>query len=270
MKKIILFSAAAAVISGGIVYFYLMKVFAGQNESVYEYVNEFLDESYKQEKLIIEKFPIYEDWIKINDENQLRKYLYSFHVSAAKKFGIGPLKNDDEIIKLISDEKLIRLDDSSDTYYFYGVPEKYRYLTPEAKLMLEKIGRRVNEKLSEKNISVFVKLAVSSAVRPVLYQEKLSKKNSNAVDESTHSYGVSIDFFYDDYYVFFQENTGDNLSAKIYTRLRGRLGFVLGDSLRRQFHSVLASVLLEMQNEGEIFVINEKHQKCFHVTIAGL
>ncbi|MBN1500985.1 MAG: hypothetical protein JW982_12565 [Spirochaetes bacterium] len=268
MKKIILSSLAAAVVSSSAVYFVLTDEFAVQNESVLNLVNDFIEESYSQEKAVIEKFPIYEDWIKVNDETVLRKYLYKYHIPAARKYGVKLLEKDDDISAAAGRNELVRLNDSAKFYYFYGVPEKYRYLTPDAEKMLESIGNRVNEKLAGENISFILKLAVSSAVRPSAYQKKLSLKNANAIEESTHSYGVSIDIFYDDYFVSFPEKKGDDLGVKIYSRLRSRTGFILGDSLRRQFHSLVASTLIEMQNEGLIYVINENHQKCFHVTIA--
>jgi len=113
-----------------------------------------------------------------------------------------------------------------------------------------------------------VKLAISSALRPISYQKGLTKKNINATIESTHTYGISFDIFFDDYYISFPEpTTSNNVSRELQEKFRTRFGFLTGDALRRQFHSVLMETLIELQDEGMIYAILERKQHCYHVTI---
>jgi len=89
----------------------------------------------------------------------------------------------------------------------------------------------------------------------------------NAVAESTHSYGVSVDLFFDDYYVVFPEAEGEGVLANIVSRVRSRLGYLAGDALRRQGKTLLAMTVHRLQKEGVIYVTLERNQRCFHITV---
>ena len=113
-----------------------------------------------------------------------------------------------------------------------------------------------------------VKLAVSSTVRSVAYQQNLREKNANASFASSHSYGISYDIFYDDYFVALpQSGSRRSLTSKITGDLRPRLGYLMGDALARQFRSVLLETLFQLQGEGKLYAILEKNQRCYHVTV---
>lgn len=266
--KYITISFLTIIIFTGLTFYQLKKYNHKKEIKIIESTESFISMTHNFERKIVEEFPIYSDWSKSNNIYSLRKYLYKYHIAVAKKYGIGPIRNDNEILKLSKEGKLVALDNANDFYYFYGVPKKYRYLTPKTKKALEIISERFNQKLREKNIDTNVKLAISSALRPSAYQKKLSKKNANAIGESTHSYGISFDIFYDDYYVFFKPKDNQSTENILYNKLRVRFGFILGDSLRRQFMPLLADTLLELQNEGIIYVTWEKNQRCFHTSIA--
>ena len=97
------------------------------------------------------------------------------------------------------------------------------------------------------------------------YQTELKKTNVNAINESTHSYGVSFDIFFDDYYAL-PDFSFKELSAEEASSIRRRCGYLIGDSLRRQFKTILSETLVELQRENKIMIIYEGNQRCFHVT----
>lgn len=217
------------------------------------------------DQAFIEKIPIFEDYASKHNTNQLRKYLFEDHYKATLKTGMKPLSSHEQIKDYVEKKLLVPVvTDESSLFYFYGIKKENRYLTPMALSALEKTAKRFNEKLDVMGLPN-VKLALSSALRPEDYQKNLRERNRNATPVSTHSYGMSFDLFFDDYYIMLPE-PDDNVAGKISDRLRRRLGFMLGDSLRRQLHTVLFQTLTEMQDDGEIYAILEKRQHCYHIT----
>ena len=221
------------------------------------------------ERDFIESLPIYSDFISPEKERRLRTYLLNAHLKAAERDGVPPVKNEEDIRKLLKEGRLIGVGAGPDSlFYFWGVKKNLRYLTPNTVRGLETIVKRFQENMSRRRKAPPVNIAVSSAVRPSSYQSDLMGKNANATVLSSHSYGVSFDIFYDEYYVrlpFSAESSG--LASKIREETRSRYGYLLGASLRRQFRAVLAETLLQLQDEGAIYVILERHQRCYHVTV---
>jgi hypothetical protein len=184
-------------------------------------------------------------------------------MESAKKKGLY-VRDAAQSSKMISENKFVSID-KNNFYYFYGVPRQNRYLVPAASDLLTTIGSRFSGKLHAKGVNASVKFAVSSALRWDEYQNKLKEKNANAISESSHSYGASFDIFYDDYSAFpdfaFIENREN---AK---QIRSAIAYLAGDSLRRQFKTVMAETLAELQEEGSLYFIYESRQKCFHITV---
>jgi len=214
----------------------------------------------------IEKIPIYEDYADAQKEEILRKYLFNEHYAVVRKSGMKPVANAAEIADFVKKKLLVPVKPDADTlFFFYGVKENNRFLTPKALASLNKICADFNKKLEDLKLPA-VKIAISSALRPEEYQNDLRKKNLNATLISTHSYGMSFDIFYDDYYVILPQPKLNTVPDEIAGKLRRRFGFILGDSLRRQLRTVLFRTLVDMQDSGEIYAIAEKNQHCYHIT----
>jgi hypothetical protein len=238
------------------------------NRTVLDDIQSYLQEIYRIERNFVENIPIYEDFATPERERALRRYLLPDHLRIAERYGIPPVKNDEEMVKLADRGGLTLVSGSNRLYYFYNVREKYRYLTPLAYRGLEKLTDRFQENLNKRAELPSVKIAISSLLRPLTYQKKLMGRNVNATIVSTHLYGTSFDIFYDDYYVSLtQPKSSSQLSGAILEELRRRFGFLLGDSLRRQFRSILMETLLQLQEEGVLYAILERRQRCYHVTI---
>ncbi len=239
-----------------------------QNKIIRE-TGDFLNAVYKTERFFIENIPIFDDFTSPEKENALRRHLLNDHIRASVKSGIRPARNNGQMKELIESGKLVKVDSSPEKqFYFYNVRDEYRYLTPDAAAGLDLLAERFQKNIQKKIQSPAVKIAVSSAIRPINYQKGLTEKNMNASIESTHCYGTSFDIFYDDYYVVLPEPSAKNRTAeKINGSLKKRFGFLLGDALRREFHSVLMETLIELQEEGILYAIMEKKQRCYHITI---
>lgn len=216
--------------------------------------------------LLYTMFPIYQDYATPQKESQLRTYLLSYHLRAAANLKAQRVKNNEEINKLIKSGELTSA--SGKDWYFYNVPGKLRYLTPLTVKGLYKISEIFNRTLREKGHIPRVKFAVSSALRPVNYQDNLKKINHNASDESSHSYGISFDIFYESYQLVFTAYKSETrLARSILSSLRYRMGYLTGMAYARQLQAALHETLIGMQNQKLLYAIQEKSQKCYHVTI---
>ncbi len=218
------------------------------------------------------KLAIYTDYTSLKKESLLRTYLLPYHLKAARGRNPKPIVNDQEISTSLSQGLLVKLDEKLEAFcFFYNVPHKYRYLSPHANQTLIHLGERFQKVLKSYQVHHQVKFAISSALRPVSYQKQLGKNNANASLVSSHSYGESFDIFYDEFYVFLPVESSKESKSKdhadyFHTTLRRQLGFLLGQSLRRQLRSVLTEAILQLQEEKKIYAVLEKKQRCYHIT----
>ena len=236
-------------------------------DSVYRELDNYVDGVYAVQRTIIESVPIYDDFVKPGFEEDLRKYLFPQHMRVAREQGTGPVADTGMVETLVKGEKLELIDGEDLPYYFYGVKKEHRYLTPSAAAGLKIIAETFNRVCREHGIKGQLKFPVSSALRPGSYQQKLRGSNMNAVSESTHSYGVSFDLFFDDYYVVLPEIKGNGVLASIVSEIRSRMGYMMGDAVRRQGKTLLAMTVHGLQEQGVIYVTLERKQRCFHVTV---
>jgi hypothetical protein len=228
-------------------------------------ISEKLKISKKFHQYIYQNFPIFEDWLDSTKTMELRTYLYPEHIKIAKKLNLSIIK---ELQDKNNDYINIDIPEIRKYYFFYNVPSEYRFLYKDFLPYLILIGERFNHKIRFNEYPINVKIAISSLIRPERYQKELKLKNQNAIENSTHSYGISIDIFYDEFMVdllFLCNNIIDFYKKECISDLSHH-GYLIGGSLRRQFQSILAETLLELQNEKKIYVIWEKNQRIFHIT----
>ena len=247
----------------GSVLFYIIKDLEKKFDLVLSKINA-IEIDYKS------KLPIFTDYINKEKENELRKFLLPFHIKVASQNNNQPIQNKKELNERIKNNLIINIntEETKPYVFFYNLPKEHRYLSKEAADCLILIGKRFQKILEEKGVMYNVKYTISSAVRPFDYQKNLRKINTNAADVSSHSFSHSFDIFYDEYFVTL--NKDENKLLFIFQFLENKIynkfGFLLGQSLRRQFHGVITEALIQLQNENKLYVIWEKTQRCFHVT----
>jgi len=234
-------------------------------------VKSYIDKAYAIERAVVEHLPIYEDFSNSQKEASLRTHLLQDHLAEGKKTGIEMVQDEDELKKRTDAGEFKCLESGIDKmYYFYSLPEKYRCLAPHAVEGLNVLLNRFQENLNRRAPLPVIKLAISSAIRPISYQQSLRGRNGNASMESSHSYGISFDIFYDDFLVGLppvSESSHNAASKEILEALRPRLAFLMGDALSRQFRAVLMETLIQLQDEGILYAILETNQRCYHITI---
>jgi len=182
------------------------------------------------------KQPIIEEKIiPVEPKGNLQKDILIKHQIAAKRNGVLVIETEEELEQLIARNKLLVIEDGIG-YTLEDMTHSYTYLTPMAKRTLEKIALSFYEYSGDAST-----MTVTSLTRTEDTQKKLRRSNRNATySESTHTRGVSFDISY--------------------IRYNGKKDW--NDKLTK----VLEGVLAAMQKEGEIYVIKERKQSCYHVT----
>lgn len=259
----------AVILTAGLTALIIAFAFAiiqQKENSLVKYVKSYQDMTYKIERDFIENIPIYSDYARPHMENELMKFDLKAHAAQVIKHGTPALKNIEDIKNETAKGQLVSIDTGNENlYYFHNVQKEYRYLTHKGKEGLDIVALRFQEKLQARKEKLpLVKIAVSSVIRTVDYQEKLFGRKF----VSTHSYGGCFDIFFDDYYVQMPiPATKGKAQEEIRKSLHSRTGFLMGDALRRQLKSILMETLLELQREGKIYVFYEKENRCYHVTV---
>lgn len=115
--------------------------------------------------------------------------LNEVHLSAAKKIGIEPLVNREDVEN--ASREMVEI--SSNEYYeVEELTHSIPYLVPEAATLLEDLGRNFQDSLRNLNASIY-KIKVTSVTRTVADVKKLRKRNTNSSRNSAHQYGTTFD-----------------------------------------------------------------------------
>ena len=123
------------------------------------------------------------------------------------------------------------------------------YLVPRAANLLQHIGRTFIDSLMVKQLPLHT-IVITSALRTEEDVRKLRKINGNVSEQSCHRYGTTIDISYRSFYDV-ASGKQEPVSADMQERLK----------------LVLSEVLRDCRNEGRCWVIYERKQACFHLTV---
>lgn len=167
---------------------------------------------------------------------RLQKDAYDDHLLAAETNGVGLITDEDLLLDYVEKEALVEAS-SGVGYLVDKLTHSHPYLTPESKKVLEELGKTFQAQAGGESF-----FTVSSATRTMDQQKKLYRRNRNATTgNSSHSYGVSFDISY--------------------IRFNGKKAF--NYKTQRQ----LETVLDYFQKMNKIYVIKERKQNCFHITV---
>jgi len=171
-----------------------------------------------------------------NDNFLIRNNNYSLHRNVAKLSPAGLIIDNNSIDILLEAGKLVKVNSSSG-YRIGRLQYSKSVLTDSASIVLKLIGKEFELKLGKGKYFV-----VTSLTRTIKQQKMLSKINSNATKGvSTHCYGVSFDISY--------------------VRFNGKRGH------NSKLRNILSNILLDLQKKGVIYIINERNNNCFHITV---
>jgi len=169
-----------------------------------------------------------------NDNNDIQ-------LTAARLNGISkPFSTRDDFVNL---PQLMYINHCS-LYYINELTHSLPYLVPSARVLLDDIGLLFRHKLKEKYPDADYRIIVTSLLRTEEDIRKLRRRNRNATEKSCHRYGTTFDIAY----ARFDKVEGRNVNETI-------------------LKDILAETLYELRQQGRCFVIYERRQRCFHITV---
>ncbi len=178
------------------------------------------------------------------------------HIESAQRLGITPLsKSGDAELHLDSLVEIKPCENYDIAKLSHSVP----YLVPQAAELLNDIGRIYNDSLDAKGLQRR-NLIVTSVLRTGESVTELQKKNANSITNSPHLYGVTFDIAYNNFTYDY------NLPFKACRYVGRRIGVEFDRDLAK-YKSTLAEVLDNLHKEGRCYIMYEKHQHCFHITV---
>jgi len=176
--------------------------------------------------------------------------LNELHVKFARANGIKGFKSDKElkenIEKHLSKGELVKIENSK--YYVVDkLTHSHPYLTPEASKLLDDIGKRFQQKLTEHKMKKRY-FQITSLLRTGESQRRLGQSNVNASSNSSHLYGTTFDITY----------------GKVFNKpkLDKDLEIADGPAIK-----LLSEVIGELRKEGRCLVVTERRERCFHITV---
>lgn len=156
------------------------------------------------------------------------------HQSAYKKDGIRPRKDFDELRKLINNGTLIEIK-TCDLYEVESMDASLPCLLPKGVRFIDKLATEYKTMCDQKNLA-YIPFRITSATRTIRSVKELMEENENAIKNSPHLMGKTMDISY-----IFNKN----------------------DSLQKE---LFIQALSNLKNRGLCYVKFEVNRKCFHIT----
>lgn len=170
--------------------------------------------------------------------------LQDLHMESAQINGIGPLVSRDDTLKYR--KKIVKLPDELDLYRTYDLTHSIPFLVPSATQLFVDIAQNFRDSLYSKEIPLH-KLYLTSVLRTDEDVSKLTKRNTNASENSVHRYGTTFDISWKR----FDPLVSDTAAQVSPDRLK----------------LVLAQVIFDLKNQDRCYVMHERRQACFHITV---
>lgn len=204
----------------------------------------------------------------------MRRHLNAAHVAAARRNGIGPVRDSAHLAALVDQGDLVQLPDSSHWWVLRDLDRSVPYVTPGTRAALEEIGRRFHVRLDEHGLPPF-RLDITSALRTSQQQSALRRRNSNAsATTSSHEFGTTVDIAYLNFAApesLDHESLAADLVEQLSQPMRADLITRLDSlGLRHAPHleGELGAVLQQLQREGMVLPLRERSQPVYHITVA--
>ncbi len=210
------------------------------------------------------------------DKRELRRSRNDRHLEHARRLGVEPGLNR---AALVAEGALVEMPDTTDHYI---IRKNAALLTPDAVAAVELIQERFAAALAERGLPPF-RVTVSSTYRSAKDQAALRRRNRNATrGTSSHEFGTTFDLAYRRYAPAAASAAGietyampEGLPARerawLATEFAQRERAWAREVARRypnQLLALLGRVLVELEDEGQVVVVGEWRQPCFHVTVA--
>ncbi len=164
------------------------------------------------------------------------------YIEASMLNGIRKCKDEAELKQRVVEGKLVRVTDSRG-YIIWKMSHSYPFLTNDGKELLQEIGRRFREKISETRMKGS-SFRITSLTRTTEKLRDLRLVNSNTSMNSPHLYGNAFDISY--------------------VRFKTRK-FYITPCDQKYLKEALAEVIWQLSVERKCWATYETNQNCYHV-----
>ena len=203
-------------------------------------------------------------------ENSLRRFLNASHVARARELGVR-VADRGARDSLVAEGRLVRLADST-AHWIVRPGVSPAYVVPHVPALLERLGRRFQERLAEMELPPY-RIEVTSALRTSERQARLRSSNANAAaGASSHEFGTTVDLSYAAFAP--PAERPPEILARVPAEFAPHVGHIVDLALEsvsgrksRELGAIFSQVLLEAQSEGLALVIYERQQTVYHVTV---
>jgi hypothetical protein len=204
----------------------------------------------------------------------MRRHLNATHVAAARRNGVGPVRDSTHVAALVGRGDLVQLEDSTHWWVVRELGQSKPYVTPGTQAALEEIGRRFHSRLDEHGLPPF-RLDITSVLRTSQQQAALRRRNPNAsATTSSHEFGTTLDIAYLSFgapesldHASLAPGPDQRLSQPLRADVIMRLDS-LGTRYAPHLEGELAAVLQQLQRDGMVLALRERGQPVYHITVA--
>jgi len=201
----------------------------------------------------------------------LRTNMNEMHIAKAQELGVSGLYDTEAVKENVKKGTLVFIPENR-FWRFHELKNSIPFVTPATARLLETIGRRFQQNLKEYRLPPY-RYTISSALRTRQDHQRLIRINRNATRGiSSHEFGTAVDILYRE----FDYTAESPILFHHLTRLSHRQNSfrkadfdTLAERYADVLRTVLARTLIELQDEGRCYVILERNQPVFHVTLAS-
>ncbi|HEX8903338.1 MAG TPA: DUF5715 family protein [Longimicrobiaceae bacterium] len=194
--------------------------------------------------------------ITAREVGELRQDVNAGQIATARRLGIRAA-GQAEIERLQREGRLVFLGDSTAYWVLRDMDHSVPYVVPDARAMLEELGRRFHARLDRLGLPRY-RMKVTSALRTGETQANLRKINSYASRTvSAHEFGTTVDVSHERFAV--PSGTGEMETEMLEE---------VGKEHAKVLQAELGRAIAEMRDAGDLHVMMENQQPVYHMTVA--
>ncbi len=188
----------------------------------------------------------------------LRRDVNAEQIATAKTLGMR-VSGEGQRAQLVREGRLVALGDSTEWWILRDMDHSVPYVTPDARGMLEQLGRRFHARLDRLGLPRY-RMKVTSALRTDETQAELRRINSYASQTvSAHEFGTTIDVSHERFAVPARV-AGGEMEVEMLEEV--------GKEHARVLQAELGRAIAEMRDERALHVMMEDQQPVYHMTVA--
>ena len=172
--------------------------------------------------------------------------MHQEHITAARKYGIKPIKDREAAKAVIRQENLVMIK-SCGNYKVAQLRNSIPYLTEDAARLLEMISENFRDSLEAKGIDRH-RIIVTSVLRTEEDVQRLMDYNTVAVKNSAHRHATTFDITY------------RHFETALFTFKTNEV----------ELKKTLAEVLRDLRKDKLCYVRYEIKPGCFHITVGDI